>query len=240
MLARPLLLAALSAVSRAQVCPPAAGSGCNSNVIMCQCTDSAGTPWDVNALRGLQTTTGPNAAGGDWTYRLNLCGDVDPIAPGCALSAQALREDEAQTVCELLGLPQQSDRPRVTPTVDGISLCFEFGTGANQRSLTVNLVCDGAAGGAGQLGLVGSSGVDVTVNWLTDTVCGGPGPAPEPDPDPDPPPPPEPAPEPDPGVCRTPFPNISVEFGSCSNYYGCCCHRAVVAGSGTRPRAAGA
>lgn len=202
MLVRLLLLATLIAVGRAQVCPPAAGSGCNSNVIMCVCTDSAGTPWDVNALRGLQTTTGPNAAGGDWDYRLDLCGDVAPIAPGCALSAQAMREDEAQTVCELLGLPQLSDRPRVTPTVDGISLCFEFGTGANERSLTVNLVCDESAGGAGQLGLVDSSSAAVAVEWLTDAVCGGPGPAPEPDPDP--PPPPEPAPEPDPGVRRTP------------------------------------
>jgi hypothetical protein len=198
---RLLLLAVLSGTGRAQVCPGAPGSGCTANVVACLCTDDDGTEWDLNALRGEQNTIGPNEAGGDWDYRLDLCGDVTPIATGCAFASQALREDETQTVCELLGLPQATTVPAITSTIDGISLCFEFGTGANARSLTVNLVCDEAAGGAGELGEVGSSGADVTVEWTTDTVCGGSGPAPEPDPDPDPPP--EPDPEPDPGVRRT-------------------------------------
>jgi hypothetical protein len=206
---RLLLLAALSRMGRAQFCPTADGSGCTANVVNCLCTDDDGTEWDLNALRGEQTTTGPNEDGGDWDYRLDLCGDVTPVAPGCAFDSQAIREDEDQTVCQLLGLPQQTTLPAITSTGNGISMCFEFGTGGNARSLTVNLVCDEAAGAAGELGEVDSSDADVAVEWATDTVCGGSGPAPEPDPDPpepdpepdpDPDPDPEPDPEPDPGV----------------------------------------
>ena len=166
-------VALLSLASRcAAQCPDGGTSGCAVAGFTCVCTDTDGIDWDLQALRGEVATTGPNAGGGEWDYRFDVCGDVSagPIAPpGCTIDVQAIRQDG--TECQMLAAPQEATRPVVTATADGISLCYEFGT-ATPRSLTVVLVCDESAGD-GEPGEVDGDGDAVSVDWDTGAVCGG-------------------------------------------------------------------
>ena len=180
-----------------------AQEGCRQTALTCVCEDDDGDEWDVNSLRGEKTTTGERADGGEWEYRLDLCGNVD--ADDCALSVQALREYQPDSECEMLALAQDDARPGVRKIPggarEGIELAFTYGTGANERTFTLELECD-EDGGDEEPGEVEGDGNDVSAVWLTDAACGaGPGPPPGPDPDPDP------DPEPEPGPCVSPSPS---------------------------------
>ena len=162
-------LLGLAGPGAAQTCPTGQTGGCVVTAFTCMCTDADGVAWNLQELRGEVATTGPSAAGGDWDYRFDLCGDVASETPGCTLDVQVIREDG--TDCEMLAGPQDPGRPAVTATADGIALCYEFGT-ARPKSLTVELVCDESAGD-GAPGEVDGDGDAVSVVWQTGAVCPG-------------------------------------------------------------------
>ena len=136
---------------------------------------------------------------------LSVANEANREKLGKFLKGRKLREYQPDSECEMLSLAQDDTRPGVRKIPggarEGIELAFTYGTGANERTFTLELECD-EDGGDEEPGEVEGDGNDVSAVWLTDATCGaGPGPPPGPDPDPDP------DPEPEPGPCVSPSPS---------------------------------
>lgn len=175
-----LLLCILAAGSRGQqVADPKPGQ-CNSD---CVCIAEGGAPkWDLQALGGTRTADG---AGG--SYRLNLCGNIDPVPNEClamnpsVVAAQAVRL--ANGFCNQVGPDYATADPAddlqlVAPFLGGARFQFAFTSQASgaRRSLRVDVVCDHAAeiSGPGEVKDVGGSGEpgdNVQLEWRTVAVC---------------------------------------------------------------------
>jgi hypothetical protein len=163
---------------------------------VCEESDGGGKSWDLSAISGTYTTTDED----EREYWLDVCGDVDDVPDLCLEAtptidaAMVMRTDES--FCNQLGpsfdaLP--SDDLVVTATGDGARLLFGYTSQASgqRRTLTLSLLCDPEATGSSPNEAVCDDEEcnDVSVDWLTETVCD-----PDPDPDPDLPPPPPPPP----------------------------------------------